>query len=58
MVQDESSTDGTNWARNSSTLGKPMKKSYDLVTVLNPDGSPGPFHADIDKAPEVMLVSR
>ena len=35
------------------------KYSYDLVTVVNADGSPTAIHADLAKtAPAVMLISR
>ena len=35
------------------------KYSYDLVTVVNADGSPTAIYADLAKtAPAVMLISR
>ena len=59
MVQADASQTGTEWSRNSSSCGKPMKKTYDLVEVAKADQSPGVHHADFEAyAPKAMLLSR
>jgi len=58
MVQADDSTDGSEWIRRSSSGGKPLKESYRLRVVYNPDGTPGRFHGDLVEAPEQMIVSR
>ncbi len=59
MVAAEGVEDGTHFVRRSSLCNSPLEYSYDLVTVVNPDGTNGPFADAYTKfAPENMVVAR
>ena len=59
MVQAEGFEDGTRWVRRASFLNAPHEDYYYLVTVVNADGTDGPFADQFTKfAPENMVVAR
>lgn len=59
MVQAEGVSDGTHWHRNSASCGGPMKPLYELKTVFNSDGTPGPFHhLYVERAPRTYYMTR
>jgi hypothetical protein len=60
MVQKGDSIDGTWWDRRAGDFcdrSGEMKSSYDLQEVFTPEGTPGRFHDQIVKAPEMFMMS-
>lgn len=59
MEQADDSTDGTHWIRYKGVCGKEPKKYYDLRTVFNVDGTPGPYFEYLPlRTPKQVQISR
>ena len=63
MVQTEASADGSEWDRRTAACplccGDEMRHTYYLRNVIQPDGTPGKFHAELEAlADEKMVTAR
>lgn len=58
MRESSDCSDGTHWDRYSSSCGGEKKFTYNLVTVINSDGSKGPYYEKLAlQAPKQMLIT-
>ena len=61
MVQTEASADGSEWDRRTAACplccGDEMRHTYYLRNVIQPDGTPGKFHAELEALADEKMVT-